>query len=68
MGRLQNLGLLSMLAMTGMSPVTLMDDEAKKHLRRDICVECFDKIPDGRAGRRCKTCREKNESDIVQPV
>lgn len=68
MGRLESLGLLSMLTVTGMSPTMVMGDDMKKHLRRDICVECFETIPDGRAGRRCKKCREKNERDPEQPV
>lgn len=68
MGRLENLGLLSMLAATGMSPFMVMDDTMKKHIRRDICIECLETIPDGRAGRRCKKCREKNERGPEQPV
>lgn len=68
MGRLENLGLLSMLMSVGMSPSMVIDDVMKKHIRRDLCVECLETIPDGRAGRRCKKCREKDERDSGQPV
>lgn len=26
--------------------------------RKDICVECGTKIPPGKAGRKCKECRD----------
>lgn len=51
-------GILSMLSMTGMSPAMLIPKHIpRRHLRNDICYSCFEKIPDGKPGRKCKKCR-----------
>ena len=56
-------GLLSILALTGVSPAALIPSKVRrKHLRNDICFSCFEKIPDGRPGRKCKKCRSVAES------
>ena len=69
MGRLANPGLLNMLALTGVSPVTMMSPQLRrKHLRNDICISCLEKIPDGRPGRKCKKCRNPMSSVELIPT